>query len=379
MPTTKEAEKPFALKNWRPIVAVASVMVILSGLSVVATEQYNQGQLAAAAAAESALELGQQRVEEVSTRLADLELAIRNAEDIANQSDGQTLEESEREALLAEIEDSKDIWVEQKTLLLELEAAVKALRGEADKGNISGSVLAGLIQTVTEAYRANWEQIVTQISAIGEKISSVQTAQANFQQEMQRLAEEEAAAQAAEAAERIAKAKTITPVSTLTDTGGATAPSAPAPPPVTQEVLVAPVQPGTTPRAFIESYVLALAPNSFISWVPSLCNGFYVCGRAWVGGVNATPVKIELDPALENIYMNSVGLSVLVHEAAHARQWLKYGPNIISANESYTGLTGTAAVEYMADCATIVKYGRSTGVYTNQCSESELAAAATIW
>jgi hypothetical protein len=110
-----------------------------------------------------------------------------------------------------------------------------------------------------------------------------------------------------------------------------------------------------------------------------LCNGFYVCGRAWVGGVNATPVKIELDPALEEIYVNSVGLSVLVHEAAHARQWLKYGPNIISANETYTGLKGTAAVEYMADCATIVKLTYSTNVYTRSCRPSELEAAATIW
>jgi hypothetical protein len=79
------------------------------------------------------------------------------------------------------------------------------------------------------------------------------------------------------------------------------------------------------------------------------------------------------------MYVYSVGLSVLVHEAAHARQWLKYGPNIISANEAYTGLTGTAAVEYMADCATIVKLTYSTNVYTPSCRPSELEAAATIW
>jgi hypothetical protein len=98
-----------------------------------------------------------------------------------------------------------------------------------------------------------------------------------------------------------------------------------------------------------------------------------------VGGVNTTPVRIELDPALEEIYRNSVGLSVLVHEAAHARQWLKYGSNIIPANEAYTGLVGAPAVEKMADCATIVKLGYSTNVYTSTCTPSELEAAATIW
>jgi hypothetical protein len=116
--------------------------------------------------------------------------------------------------------------------------------------------------------------------------------------------------------------------------------------------------------------------------VPGLCDGYYVCGRAWVGGLNTTPVRIELDPALEDIYVNNVGLSVLVHEAAHARQWFKYGSNVIVANEAYTGPTGpkgTAAVEYMADCATIVKLGYSTNVYTSSCSNSELEAAATIW
>jgi hypothetical protein len=227
--------------------------------------------------------------------------------------------------------------------------------------------------------------IVTQTVALGEKITSVQTAQASWLQEMEKLAEEEAAAQAAEAAERIAREQTIASTSTLTDTGGSTAPSAPAPPP-TEEILVAPVAPGDTNRSFITSYIAALAPNSFISWVPDLCNGFYVCGRAWVGGLNTDPVRIELDPALEEIYINTVGLSVLVHEAAHARQWLKYGASLLSSNAGYRGLPegyteeqAKAAVEYMADCATIVKLGYSTNVYTRTCSASELEAAATIW
>lgn len=376
---TKELEKPLLLRHWRSITAAFSALVLLSGLAVVANEQYVQGQNAAISAAEAALELGEQRLEEVSSRIDDLELAIRNSEQILLETDGQTLEETEREELLAEIEKGKETWVAQKTKLLELEAAVKALRKQLQTESPAGSTLASLVTLVGEASKSNWDEIVTQITALGGKITMVQTAQASFEQEMERLAEEEAAAQAAEAAERLARERTIASTSTLTDTGGSTAPSAPAPPPVTEAVLVAPVAPGETNRQFITSYIAALAPNSFISWVPGLCDGYYVCGRAWVGGVNTTPVRIELDPALEEIYRNTVGLSVLVHEAAHARQWFKYGSNIIPANEAYTGLVGAPAVEYMADCATIVKLGYSTNVYTPSCSQSELDAAATIW
>jgi hypothetical protein len=382
----KELDKPYAIKYWRPITAIASVLILLSGLAVVANQQYVQGQQKAIAAAEEALELGEQRIEEVSARLDDLELAINNSEQIVVDSEGQTLEDKERDDLLAEIEKGKETWVEQKSNLLELAEAVRALRVQLASGAPAGSTLASLVIKVADTSKSNWDQIATQISALGGKITSVQTAQATFQKEMQKLEEEKAAAQAAEAAERLAREQTIASTSTLTDTGGSTAPTAPAPPPPSEEILVAPVEEGETNRSFITSYIAALASNSFIEWVPNLCDGFYVCGRAWVGGTNTDPVLIELDPALEEIYINSVGLSVLVHEAAHARQWLKYGPLLLSSNAGYLGLPegyteeqAKAAVEYMADCATIVKLGYSTNVYTTSCTQDQLNAAATIW
>lgn len=386
MPAKKQTLQA-KLKSWQLTAAViSSISLIAGGVGVFAYQQYTQAQISAAAAAESAIELGEQRIDEISDRIDDLELAIRNAEQLAVNTEGQELEDMARENLLAEIEKGKEIWGAQKTKLLELEAAVKALESRMATGTPTGSTLASLLDNISKAADSDWDQIVIQIVALGEKITSVQTAQASLQKEMdrlaremERLAEEEAAAQAAEAAERLAREQTITPTSTLTDTGGSTAPSAPAPPPATEEILVAPVDETETNQSFITSYIAALAPNSFVSWVPGLCDGYYVCGRAWVGGLNTTPVRIELDPALEEIYINSVGLSVLVHEAAHARQWFKYGSEIIPANEVYTGIVGTAAVEYMADCATIVKLGYSTNVYTSTCTTSELEAAATIW
>ena len=376
MPTKKQTLKA-KFKSWQLTAAVvSSVAVIAGGVGVFAYQQYSQAQISAAADAEFAVELAQLRIGEVSAGLDDLELAIQNSEEIATQAVGQTLDEKDLEALLAEIEKAKEIWVEKATSLLELEAAVKALKQEIDLTTSSGTSIATLLKSVNDAVSSNWDKIIVQVVSLGEKISSVQVAQALWKEQQEEISAEKVAAEAAEEAERLARAKTITPVSTLTDSGGSTAPSAPAPP--AQEVVVAPVEDGQN-LAYITSYIAALAPNSFISWVPSLCDGYYVCGRAWVGGVNSTPVRIELDPALYDIYVNTVGISVLVHEAAHARQWLKYGSNIITANEVYTGLVGTIAVERMADCATIVKLGYSTNVYTSSCTPSELEAAATIW
>lgn len=349
---------------------------MLSGLGVVANENYIQGQISAAADAEFAVELAQLRVEEVSATLDDLEVAIQNALEISTEAVGQTSDGKDLEALVADIDKAKELWVKETTRLLELEAVVKVLRQKINLGTSSGTTIATLVKAVNDAVSSDWGKIVVQVVSLGEKITSVQVAQALWEQEQEEVAAEKAEAEAAEEAERLARARTIAPTSTLTDSGGSTAPSAPAPP--AQEVVVTPVEDGEN-LAYITSYVAALAPNSFISWVPGLCDGYYVCGRAWVGGVNSTPVRIELDPALYDIYVNTVGISVLVHEAAHARQWFKYGSNIITANEGYTGLVGTIAVERMADCATIVKLGYSTNVYTSSCTPSELEAAATIW
>jgi hypothetical protein len=376
LPTRKQTLKA-KFESWQLIAAVvSSVAVIAGGVGVFAYQQYTQAQFSAAADAEFAVELAQLRIGEVSAALDDLELAIQNSEEIATQAVGQTLDEKDLEALLAEIENAKEIWVEETTKLLELEAAVKALKQKIDLTTSSETSIATLLKSVNDAVSSNWDKIIVQVVSLGEKMNLVQVAQALWKQTQEEISAEKVAAEAAEEADRLARAKTITPVSTLTDSGGSTAPSAPAPP--AQEVVVAPVEDGGN-VAFITSYIAGLAPNSFISWVPALCDGYYVCGRAWVGGVNSTPVRIELDPALYEIYVNTVGISVLVHEAAHARQWLKYGSNIITANEAYTGLVGTIAVERMADCATIVKLGYSTNVYTSSCTPSELEAAATIW
>jgi hypothetical protein len=104
-------------------------------------------------------------------------------------------------------------------------------------------------------------------------------------------------------------------------------------------------------------------------------------------------VIIRLDPRIIDLYLSDDGIGrfVLVHEAAHARQWLKYGAGIIDANQAYTagvpastrwpqGVSGTDSVEYMADCMSKSYLGYFVeGSYTTSCTPEQLSAANAVW
>lgn len=360
---------------WHVIVATVAVSAVaVSGVGAVGVQEFQSAQTIAVEQAQLALAHGDERIELATQRIADLEMAISNAEDILESSEGKTSDESVRKQLQQDIAEAKKLLADQKTELYKLKTAVRALSNVDVTGFFwPGSVNDDAV-SVEAVAGVNTEKVVRKVSSVGESIKAVQSAQAQWQAEQDRIAAEKAAAEAAaEVAKRMAAPRKITQTSTVTSDGGATAPSAPAPP-ATQQ-MAAPVTAGFS----VESYVAALAPNSYISWVDGLCTGYYVCGRAWVGGVNSTPVKIELDGLLRDIYANPVGISVLVHEAAHARQWFSYGASIITTSEQQSGLPGVSAVEYMADCATIGKLGYSTGTYTRSCTADQLGAIASIW
>lgn len=119
-------------------------------------------------------------------------------------------------------------------------------------------------------------------------------------------------------------------------------------------------------------------------WNASLCQVNTICGTTTLS--SSAPV-ITLDTDLRDYYLSTnAGTYVLVHEAAHARSWYRYGStaNLISASVAVTGNPGNSgrtAVEYMADCATIYKIGLilSAYTYTSSCTPAELAEAATYW
>jgi hypothetical protein len=413
LPVKKQTLKA-KFKSWQLIAAfVSSVALIAGGVGVFAYQQYTQAQQTVAELAQNAIQVGQERIDELTDRVADLELAINNALEIEALSKDKTLDEKAREELAADIEIAKELWVEQKTKLLELEQGLDNLT-KLQVGGVWADNTSALARAIIEASKGGWQEIVTQISSLGQLIGLVQTAQEDWQKEQDRII-------AAEAAERLAKAKAVPAVSTITDDGGASAVTAPVAPPVdappkqgpTSAVFIASIAQarvdGVTPRAFIESYIRALAPNVIFDWSNAkLCDGYYVCGRAVVGisqlyldtkyaglglPVPTLPggftveqvVEIILDPRLEEIYLNENGIGrfVMVHEAAHARQWLKYGANIITANEAYTaptGQAGTAAVEYMADCMSISYLGYFVeGSYTTSCTPEQFVAANSAW
>jgi len=309
-----------------------------------------------------------------SEQKSAVELALDNADQLLTASEGQTLDQSARDELKGAIAHARVTLLQQEQRRQQFQADLTQYEQVPTDGMLWPPDVLAAAQSLNDRAGTDTDSLVRVVESIGKRIKAVQDAQAAWQAEQERLAAESAAAAAekaaAEEAARLAAPRRIAPVSTITESGGSTAPSAPAPPSVPIVAVVG---------FDIEAYVIALAPNSYISWVDSLCVGYYVCGRAWVGGINTTPVKIELDPALRDIYSNPVGISVLVHESAHARQWHYCGADIISANEALTGLTGAPAVEYMADCATIGKLGYSTGTYTSSCTADQLAAAANIW
>lgn len=372
------------IKPWHIIVATVTASVVaVTGVGAVGVDEFRSSQTEAIELAQDSLADAQERIDEAAARIADLELAISNAQDILTSSQGKTLDEQAREELDDEIARAQKTLKEEKEQLFALKQIVRNLsaldiNGFFWPGNITDSAVA-----VTSAQGADTTKIITKVSGIGDRIKAVQTAQAAWQAEQDRVAAEKAAA---EAAKRMAAPRKISQTSTLSEGGGATAPSAPAPPSNLANV--------QSVQGFsVESYVLALAPNSTISWIDGLCSGYYVCGRAWVGGANTTPVRIELDGLLRDIYSNPIGISVLVHEAAHARQWWTYGPAILDQSllqaPQFAAPPGSTpeqqraaairAVEYMADCATIGKIGYSTGAYTSSCTPEQLAAISSIW
>jgi hypothetical protein len=384
----KEVEKPFALKHWRPITAVASVLVLLSGLGVYATENYNQAQTSIAAG--KALEAGENKIKEITGLLDELEQTIRDADQIAFEAEGRTLDDESFNSLVAEIEQSKQVWVDQKTKLLELEAAVEGLIELRQSDGRWPNQAEAYSEFIQEIVASDWNPITAKISSILEKSSSTKVAQGKWLKEQDRIAAEKAAAEAAAkaAADDLARKSTEPTGITIVDP--------------LQSVDVCTVTPleSSATKQEIANYIFNLAPNAQTTWACGICMPGTFCGKAFVPLLEEMypgfvgPPQTEKDATVvivfdENhleLYLTDGGRSILVHEAAHARQHLKYGTTLISSNASYRGLPegytkeqGIAAVEFMADCATIVKLGYSTGAYTQTCSPEELAAAATIW
>jgi len=328
----------------------------------------------------------QARLADVAPQRAALVLAISNGKQLLTDSNGKTLDDVARAALNAAVTDAE-------SALAQVDAQIAQAQAE----------LSQLVAQPPSAFQLPWENAVKAqqlasvpipeatsvalvISGVGAQVKAVQSAQSTWQAEQDRLAAEAAAAARAAAA-RAAAAAAAAAARTLAEAGGTTS-TTPAPPASVQAA--APVTPGFS----AENYIAALAPNTYIVWDAGACArqfgaGTYLCG--WVsvssGARQTDRLPVTLDSTLADRYSNSVGVTVLVHEAAHARQFFKYGWNMVAPNSTApANLTGTQPAEFMADCATIAKLGRSTGSYVGpngslarSCSAAQLAEAAQLW
>ncbi|HLP22810.1 MAG TPA: hypothetical protein VK139_02070 [Microbacteriaceae bacterium] len=212
------------------------------------------------------------------------------------------------------------------------------------------------------------------LSQLGQALDDLRAARAAWDAEQQRIAAEKKAADDAAAAAKRAEQRAKS--SKLSQGGGSTAPNAPriVDPPVTNST-----------QAQIVDYLGQFVAGVPVTWDPDLCPAGTICGITQLGAPTPT---IVLDPDLLNYYLTPSGKYVLVHEAAHARSWFLYGSiaALSAASVAVTGIEpdppgsiGRAAIEYMADCATIVKLGYSGGTYTFSCTADQLAEGAKYW
>lgn len=370
------------------VVAMVAVLGLVSSTAL-GMGAYADIQSQSQAALQQSVDDLQARIAEVQPQRDALVLAITNGKQLLADSSGKTLDDAARTALNSAVAQAEAALQQVDEQVTQAQQQLVALATQPASALQLPWETAALAQKISSVPTPEATSVALVVSGVGAQVKAVQSAQSAWQAEQERLAAEAAAAARAAAA-RAAAARAAAAAQSLAQTGGAMTPSAPAPP--SSLAVAAPVTPGFS----AENYIAAIAPNAYVVWVANMCaqqypgQNVYLCGYATVNlnGRNTDRVPITLDSTLADRYAPRVGLveqpglSVLVHEAAHARQWFKYGGNIESAWTTSTGLTGRSAVEYMADCATIVKLGYGTGTYIPRgqtCSARDKAEAATLW
>lgn len=379
---------------------IVASLTVVSAVGMLGYQTYDRVRNQAIVEFHRANTLETTQLNNLDTVLAEAKTQIATAEALYASTEGKTLTNDEREVLAEDIRAAKGA-VAAAEAEAENVAYAFATAGEEFEAQLwwpdNALALAQELRSMITSLTGNIETALKRLSSSAEK---VQTAQAAWQAEQDRLAAEAAAKaaedaqKAAEAAakaaqDRMSKTPTIPSGSTLTPTGGATAPTTPPPPPdAAAQIAEARAEtPGFDPAAYMAGFA---SPSQYIvQYVPNLCNGYYVCGRTLVS-TNATPIiQLDSNQAVMDVYATDIGKYVLVHEVAHVRQFWSYGANVsgmIAATEplaSTSGRTGVAAVEYMADCSTIPRIGYAISPvswpYTTSCTTAQYQAGLAIW
>lgn len=368
------------------IAALAVSAVLVGSTAAWGSQAYVQSAESAQAQIEEKIAAGNEQIQALTERSSDLEIAIENASTIVNDSNGKVLDNASRQQLEKEIAQAKKTLAEQKRKLAILKKALSTTSESTLWEDLLPTLKQDRVETLLAFDKKQVAALADTVVALGNGIQQVQTAQAAWQAEQDRIAVEQAAAEAAAAAKVAAAARRAAAAQTIQASGGETAPTAPQAP--VTAAAAAPVSNSFDAAA----YVVALAPNARVVWDDGVCERVlrqvvYLCGFALTNqnGTNTDPVYIYLDGLLRDRYANSVGISVLVHEAAHAKQFFKYGPAMLpNPTSAPMSLGGRLPIEWMADCATIAKLNYGTGSYVKywdgeRCTPEQMAEAATLW
>ena len=110
------------------IAALAVSTVLVTSTAVVVGTNYVTTQASAQVALVDSIATGKEKVDAVTERIADLELAIKNSQAILNDSNGKVLDEASRQKLEKSIATAQSTLKAQKASLVKLKASVSSLK-----------------------------------------------------------------------------------------------------------------------------------------------------------------------------------------------------------------------------------------------------------
>lgn len=359
---------------------VAGCLVAAAGVGFIGYQSYAKVQDEARVTLESANQSVAAALDDYEFRVAVLQTELANAQATLDGSAGKTLDETARAELEESIADATNAFEQAERAAADLTERVREVNASFDEQLLWPPNALDSAESLFEATEAISSDVVEATEDVMTDTQAVVAAQAAWQAEQDRIAAEAAAKAAAEAAARraIRSGGTSNPSSGSTTPNVIAAPPAPAAP--------TPSTAGAWSAAtFLGSY---LSPGEYIlDWNPSLCSPGYICGTT----LFASPPIVTLfgSATAPANYDFAGGRYVLVHEAAHVKQYWYYavGPGDYNAllavvpppPANWTRPAEYWPLEFMADCSTLLKIGWAPTYANSTCDANQLAEAAKIW
>ena len=176
------------------IAALAVSTVLVTSTAVVVGTNYVATQQGAQAQVIDTIASGNERVKALTDRAGDLELAIKNAQQILTDSNGKVLDDASRLALEKSIVQAQQTLKLQKAQLVKLKASLSNLKTSEPLDVLWPYGQQLRAEEVQSSDTTSVEALVKAVMALGTGIQNVQTAQSAWQAEQDRVAAEQAAA-----------------------------------------------------------------------------------------------------------------------------------------------------------------------------------------